>query len=133
MNREPVHNLKMNDYRLYCPKCHYDLTGNQSHICPECGHRFNPQLLKNYASKPHRSHLLGAVISAMIPPFVGLIALYYALKTIHANQTNNYTQAAFASAKARRLTFICAAISMLFLFTFPWILGLAAIIYNALQ
>jgi hypothetical protein len=28
-----------------CPKCRYDLTGNTSGRCPECGHRFDPRLL----------------------------------------------------------------------------------------
>ena len=30
-----------------CDRCAYDLTGNQSACCPECGRIFNPSVLKN--------------------------------------------------------------------------------------
>ena len=42
--------LLLPDYRLYrrrkrglCVKCGYDLTGNESGVCPECGSSIKPQ------------------------------------------------------------------------------------------
>jgi len=32
-----------------CPMCHYDLTGNTTGTCPECGYRFDPRLLSRRA------------------------------------------------------------------------------------
>jgi len=28
--------------RALCPKCQYDLTGNESGVCPECGTEVKP-------------------------------------------------------------------------------------------
>lgn len=40
---------------LPCPKCDYDLTGNVSGICPECGTLIPQDIKEKTATPPHRS------------------------------------------------------------------------------
>jgi len=37
---------------ITCPKCHYDLEGNATGQCPECGHILPPHLIKDIARLP---------------------------------------------------------------------------------
>ena len=41
-----------------CPKCAYDLTGNMSLSCPECGRLFNQEELRPVPVKPRRKRVV---------------------------------------------------------------------------
>lgn len=37
---------------MYCARCHFNLQGLHTHVCPECGHAFDPSEPATYLEKP---------------------------------------------------------------------------------
>ena len=62
-----------------CPKCEYDLRGNSSHLCPECGTTSTPTEVANAAHRRQRNVIVrGAfvlVVTLLYLPAVTLVIL----------------------------------------------------------
>lgn len=51
---------------MFCLNCHYDLRGNASKTCPECGHAFDPQDPSSYVTHAWSPHWLHRAVGATL-------------------------------------------------------------------
>ena len=66
---------------LHCPSCGYDLTGNTTDTCPECGNTFNPRVLRMLQSdaRDGERHLVGTLVFPAMLAFVCSVIPFVAL------------------------------------------------------
>jgi hypothetical protein len=64
---------------MYCRKCNYNLAGNRSRTCPECGRPFDPADPTSFRVKPERLKNAWIILAIYLAP-LALSLLFWLVK-----------------------------------------------------